>query len=151
MQDHSYNASNKTQFLSFVSFKNRGGLVLPSSGVVKVLKVCENIFKLYIIDKSNINRNHFNSTNLMCKMLYHVKQQLAYKIYNIFPDLIAHDTDNDIGSESQHSGQLFLGISRKYFNMRLKRYGQQFTKDVIHKNKLGLCQKLTKTILFQGL
>ena len=71
---------------------------------------------------------------------------------NVFASLIQHDIDNhDPLGEDLHSTQLCKKIAHKYLDMRLFRYQQTFTDDIIRKGKIGVRQKLTKSIIFGGL
>ena len=63
-----------------------------------------------------------------------------------------HDIEcHDPLAEDLHSSQLCKRIIEKYLNMRLLRYGQTYTDDVIRQGSCGTRQKLTKLILFKGL
>ena len=54
-------------------------------------------------------------------------------------------------SEDLHSTQVMKAVVNDYLVMRLLRYGQQFTRNVVQKNNIGKRQQLNKLILFKGL
>ena len=87
-----------------------------------------------------------------------IKKNLKIRLRNlvvrslprVFNSLIC-DKDNEIVSEDLHSVQLTKEIIDRYFRIRLLRHGQSFTETNIVKNKSGLRQKMTKSLLFQNL
>ena len=119
-------------------------LIYPSE-VLSVLSVAENVFKQY-----HINGLQAISTE---KMRSQMKARTMAELYdtNIFQSLKAHDIQNHDALEDMHSTQLIKTIAHKYFDMRLFRYQQQYNDDVIHQGKVGMRQKMNKTVIFNGL
>ena len=71
---------------------------------------------------------------------------------NIFVSLNGHDLEKACvaGNGELHSTQLTKAIIDKYLDVRLLRYGQQYSELVINNNKNGLRQQYNKLILFNG-
>ena len=108
--------------------KDNGGLY-PSADVVSVLSVLENVFKQFCTGDSQMS----SCKSLRSKMKVCIMQELLTK--NVFASLIQHNIDNhDPLGEDLHSTQLCKKIAHKYLDMRLFRYQQTFTDDVIHRN-----------------
>ena len=124
---------------------DNGPLIYPSSDVLSVLYVSENVFKQFCI----ICIEPASSKNLRSKMKIRVLQELFDT--NTFSSLHQHDIENHDPLEDMHSTQLCKQIAHKHFDMRLFRYQQQYTDDVIHKGKIGTRQKLNKSLIFSGL
>ena len=76
------------------------------------------------------------------KLRHSIISELILQVGNLFPVLDEHDIDHEVLSEDLHSLQLVKIIIKKYLTMRLLRYGQQFTQNVLQKGKLGLRQQL---------
>jgi len=116
-----------------ISSKDRGGLVQPSSSVVRIVLASESCIKTVISNPSKLNKNMIiNSVN--------------GSIQNPFPELDLHDTDHEILSEDLHSTQLTKTIISYYIKIRLHSYEKQFNKDKLHKDKIGLRQQSTKLL-----
>ena len=56
-------------FLSLVKFKDRGGRIYPSADVLKILKVCENVFR------TNISGDNFKEPQIK----YHLKFKISFE------------------------------------------------------------------------
>ena len=128
-------------FYSLTSHKDNGGLVYPSADVVKILKVTETICKEHLDSgiSSKTNKSKIKNT---------VLQQLLHQ--PLFFSLLSHDIEHHVPPEDLHSTQLSKAVIEEFLNLRLLRYGQEFTAKV-NSNAVGVRQKLTKMILFKGL
>ena len=128
----------------FIILKNRGGLVFPSNGVLRILKAAEIVFKEVVVGGT------YSSPSITAeKKLSLVLQNKTIRMLpNIsFPGLSC-DFENEFVDEDIHSYQLTKEILHRFFELLLFRYGQHYTEMVIQKGKCGLRQKLNKTILF---
>ena len=132
---------------SFISIKDKGGLIYPSHETLKILKTCETVFKCAVGGGNFLEPKIIEKTNLNMKLRNRVLRSLSF---NTFPNLEC-DFLNEIVNEDLHSTQLTKMIIDKYMRVRLLRYGQYFTEMSVVKNKCGMRQKLNKTILFQNL
>ena len=118
-----YNAmlsSNKYYFnFSLVTQKDRGGLVYPSTDIVKILNIAERVLShLILVQIIGIRVFHPASTSDK----------------DMFTELFYHDLDyhNDI-SEDFHSTQIQKNGIKEFLNLRLFRYGQEYSKCVNEK------------------
>ena len=144
-------SSNKYYFnLSLVTQKDRGGLVYPSTDIVEILSIAERVFKSFVIGADNRNPGISSSKHLRLKMTNIIMSELFHK--DMFTELFYHDLDyhNDI-SEDFHSTQIQKDVIKEFLNMRLFRYGQEYSKCVLMKNCIGKRQQLNKFVLFKGL
>ena len=140
---------NKYYFnLSLVTQKDRGGLVYPSTDIVKILSIAERVFKSFVIGADNRNPGISSSKHLRLKMT--ILSELSDK--DMFTELFYHDLGyhNDI-SEDFHSTQIQKAVIEEFLNTRLFRYGQEYSKYVLMKNCIGKRQQLNKFVLFKGL
>ena len=128
---------------NLIVLKDNGGLLYPSEDVLRILKTSESVFKTVVCsDEVGIKIKK----NLKIRLRNVVLRSLP----RVFNSLIC-DKDNEIVSEDLHSVQLTKEIIDRYFRIRLLRHGQSFTETNIVKNKSGLRQKMTKSLLFQKL
>lgn len=149
VHDHNYSHFQTTTSLSLISLKNRGGLVLPSNGVTKIIFASERAFQVLIHETRSKKQKISSRRNLKTIMVHLINQELAEK--SLFPELNEHDVDHEAITEDLHSSQLIKQIIEKYINLRLSTYGKQYNKDILHKNKIGVRQQSTKLVLFQGI
>ena len=143
------NNSTKHRFLSLVALKDRGGLVYPSDGILKVVNMAERIFKQFVCGISPNEMKINNTRNLQAKLVNKVVAELSRS--SIFSNLQRHDIDNFNITEDFHSTQIIKAVATKFFVLRLSRYGQEYTRNVLKKDIIGKRQQLNKLILFQGL
>ena len=140
----------KKRHLSFIAFKDKGGLIYPSDDVVKIVRVSEKYCKFLSCDAdSNIKP----SKNLRQKMSYSVLRELSTTRPGnvLFPNLLQHDIDTHVVGEDFHSTQIMKAVVNAYLDMRLLRFGQEYTRTVIRGKNEGKRQQLTKLIQFEGL
>ena len=69
----------------------------------------------------------------------------------LFSSLLQHDIDTHFINEDFHSTQLMKAIGSGFINMRLQRYAQEYTEDVVKRGVLGKRQQMNKLLLFSGL
>ena len=69
----------------------------------------------------------------------------------LFCSLLQHDIETHFINEDLHSTQLMKAIVRKFINMRLLRYGQEYTQTVVKRGVLGKRQQMNKFLMFNGL
>ena len=70
---------------------------------------------------------------------------------NIFSSLNECIFENDHISEDLHVTQITKAIIDNYLDIRLFRYAQFYTENILKKNKIGIRQQSNKLVLFQGL
>ena len=85
-----------------------------------------------------------------------IKNILSAKIMRelpcaLFRSLQYHNDENEILNEDLHVTQITKEIVNLYLDLRLFRYGQQYTEMVLKKGSLGMRQKVNKLVLFKGL
>lgn len=98
---------DKTNFDgSLVAQKIRGGLTYPSSDVVRITTVCEQVFRAV---------TNFKKKNILPILVTQVLKNFIGS--NIFCDLTTHMFDSNV--ESNHFVLLLKTISEEYFNVRL--------------------------------
>ena len=142
--EHSY---SKSAF-SLISVKNRGGLTVPSKDVVSVIKICEQVFTFYVSGTDFRNSKISSDRHLKRNLIYRVSKLVSQR--KLFSLLDTHDIEFASPNEDLHSTQVMKNIAEHYFNIRLSRYGQDFTSSV-KKDTIGLRQQTNKLILFKGL
>ena len=140
--------SNNHRYLSLIALKDQGGLVYPPESVLKVISLCERVFKQFVSGSTGIYQIN-SSRNLLLKLISKVVAELSQS--SIFPRLVRHDVENSNINEDFHSTQIIKALSRKFFTTRLLRYGQEYTQAVLKKDAIGKRQQLKKLILFKGL
>ena len=132
----------RASFESLIFIKDIGGLITSPADVFEVLTVAEKLFRRFI---SDVNRNEqkissskqsFNKVRLMVLPPWHGLSS--------FKQLNGHDREHEFWTEDLHSSQVIKTIVNKYLTMRFYRYGQQYTRNVIQKGKLGLRQQSNK-------
>ena len=122
---------------------------MPSDDVVNVIKICENVFRLYVCGDDHKNPKITSDSGIKVRMIYVTNKKASER--KLFSKLDKHDVDHEAVSEDLHSTQLIKMISNKYFTIRLLRYGQQYTERVIQKSNIGLRQQSNKLVLFKGI
>ena len=126
-----------------IVLKDNGGLFYPSQDVLRILKTSESVFKTVVC-----------SDDVEIKIKKNLKIRLRNLVLRSLPPVFSSlvcDSDNELVSEDLHSVQLTKEIIDRYFRIRLLRHGQNFTETNIVKDKSGLRQKMTKSLLFQNL
>ena len=102
--------TNKSYFkLSLVTQKDRGGLVNPSTDIVKILSITERIFKSFVVGADNLNTGISSSKYLRLKVTHFIMSELSDK------ELFYHDLDyhNDI-SEDFHSTEIRKAVNKEF-------------------------------------
>ena len=131
-------------YAKLTCWKQKGGLILPSPAVMKILKATEVVFKRRVIDtKLGINMEKM----LDLKIESAVVQQLGHGIFN---NEDGHFFDHQTGQEMDHLSSLMRSVIQKYTSLRLKTYGKMYSEFVVHRNLPSLRHQLTKTILFRN-
>ena len=75
-------------------------------------------------------------------------QELASKKFSTLQE---HNITHHSVTEDLHSTQIIKAVINEFINLRLFRYGQEYSRDVLMKENQGKRQQLTKLILFNGL
>ena len=89
IQDHHYSHFTGLPYLSLISLKNCGGLILPSKGVFQILVKSEKAFRVAVCgvdSRRPVISARKNVKTIMVNIIY---QQLASDV--IFPELNKHD------------------------------------------------------------
>ena len=107
-----------------MSVKNRGGLVFPSSDVVKIMKVCEIAFKDIVQKMISEIQKCLLAKILKVKLGIPVVSELRIK--NVFTVLNNNHFLNEAGSEDLHSTQLIEIFISKYLDIRMFCYGKVY-------------------------
>ena len=134
---------------ALVKFKDRGGLIYPSADVLKILKVCEIVFR------TNISGDNFKEPQIKyhINLKFHLRNKVLgdMQLNKLFTSLENHHLQNGNGSEDLHSFQITKAVIDKFLEIRLLRHGQHYTQLKLVKTKVGLRQQYNKLVLFQGL
>ena len=149
VKDHYYTAFNSPVHFHLINSKNRGGLLFPSLHVIKIVNMCEKVFRVAVMGVNSGKQEISSKKNLRFLMVHLINQELAEECF--FPELHDHINDHEILTEDMHSSQLLKKIIDRYVGLRLKTYGKHYTKDILHKDKIGVCQQSTKMVLFKGI
>ena len=127
----------------FTLSKQKGGLIFPSSSVLKIVKATETIFRKRVV---GTGVSITTEKNIDLKIQYAVIEQLGTQV---FSDSHDHFFDHTIGQECDHLSTLLRIVIKKYLSIRLNTYGKKFNEMVIHQNRPSSRHILTKTILFK--
>ena len=84
--------------LSLIFIKNRGELISPSTDVMKILRVCEMVFKGYLSGSDFRNPKISSDKNIKLCMQNRILYELSTE--NLFSCLNAHDYDHDPGTDA---------------------------------------------------
>ena len=139
------------KYLSFIALKDNGGLVYPAEDIVKIGMVCERYFNSAVSGVSGLSINA--SKKLRSKLSVAIITELSTTRPDqiLFKSLLHHDIENHIIGEDLHSTQIMKAVVSAYMNIRLLRYGEEYTKTVIQRAKIGKRQQLNKLLMFEGL
>lgn len=149
MKDHFYSLFASPRHMWLINSKNRGGLVLPSNGVVKAVFVCERVFRAFVFGTDASKQQISSRQNIKVLMIHAINQQLSHEC--LFPELNEHDLEHEILTEDLHSSQLLKKIIEHFITLRLATYAKHYTRDVYHKHEVGLRQQSTKSVIFKGI
>ena len=131
-------------FTKFTTWKQYGGLVLPSPAVLKIIKATEVVFKRRVIDtEKGITTQKMIDLRIETAVI----QQLGNGLFN---NADGHYFDHEIGQEIDHLTSLMRTVIQKYVKLRLKTYGKMYTKCIVRQNLPSLRHQLNKTILFRN-
>lgn len=128
-----------------VSSKQRGGLKIPSKTVVKLVSVCEKMFRIYVSGKDGKNLQNRQ------KISHFLYCQVSRFCANIEFQLGQHDLETATLEDDLHSTQLKKTICQRYIMVRLLTYGQRYYTETIAAKQSGKKQKLNRTAIFQNL
>ena len=124
----------------FTKSVQRGGLIMPSNSVLRLVKATEVIFKCRVIyNEKGITAEK----NLKLKIETAVVEQFGL---NIFNHVDGHFFECHIGQERDHLTSLMRSVVEMYLDFRLKSYGKRYTEIMAHKNLPSSRHELTKTI-----
>ena len=132
-----------------ILFKDRGGLLWPSCGVLKIVRECEKAFRLCVCGLDCSKPQITSNRHIDVIMATSVRRSLEGE--NLFPTLNAHDTEHEILFEDLHSTQLGKLVTKNYCKMRALTYGILYHRSVIQQSKIGIRQQSNKLVLFQNL
>lgn len=133
--DHSYAKKPLDDYSGFTKRISRGGLLLASESVFKVVQFCEKSFR------SAVKGSHVSINKVFINNIVSHLASLA----NIFQN---HSATNAIDIEDLHSINLIKNIVFNYVSMRGKSHGKQVTLN--DQRSYGVRQKLTKPITFSN-
>ena len=140
---HGYSGISIRRDHLFSLHKQRGGIIFPSSAVLKIIKRSEAIFKRRVLEST---MGITSERNLDLKIQSEVLAQVGT---NVFKNIGNHYADHHIG-EGDHLTSLLRMIIMKYITIRLKSYGKDYTQIVAHKNIPSTRHLLTKSVIFSG-
>ena len=129
LEDHSYYLLDAG--CKFTARKNNGGLLFASNGVYEIVKRCE---KLFIINLLNSQSKISSEQGICKKLIIACMIVLSSRFDCLFPNLKSD----------------CLEVAKRYLTMRLQTYAKFFNRLVINGNKASVRHKMTKTILFKN-
>ena len=143
-------ADRTKRSLTLIAIKDNGGLVYPSDDVVSIVTTCEKYFKMYV--RGNGEENNSSKT-LFAQLKNTIIADLSITrpTHLLFSSLLQHDIDMHYVDEDYHSTQIMKAVVTRFISLRLLRYGQEYTENVVKKGKLGKRQQMNKLMLFSGL
>ena len=112
----------------FTCFKQKGGLILPSPAVLKIVKAVE------VLLKKRVQWHRWGITyerNIDLKIQHAALKQFGP---GVFHKSSAHFFQHAIAIESNHLTSLLKRVTQKYLSLRFKTYGKKHSKMVIHRN-----------------
>ena len=140
---HGYSGISIRRDHLFSLHKQRGGIIIPSSAVLKIIKRSEAIFKRRVIEST---MGITSERNLDLKIQSEVLAQVGT---NVFKNIGNHYADHHIG-EGDHLTSLLRMIIMKYITIWLKSYDKDYTQMFAHKNIPSTRHLLTKSVIFSG-
>eukprot|EP00794_Sanderia_malayensis_P008598 gene8598-9513_t len=128
--------------------KNKGGLIFASNGVFEIIKTCEQLFCIHVLNKNS----KITSEEGICKKLIVLcARQLAWKIDKLFPNLERSCLEpEDPATAGSHAIQIIKEVAKRYLTLRLQTYAKLYNRVVINKSKASVRHKMTKAILFKN-
>ena len=132
-------------YVKFTAFKQQGGLVFPSTSVLKIVKATEVIFRGRVIEQGiGISTDN----NLSGRIQRAVLEQYGPYVFNCST---SHFYEHSFGAEGDHLSSLVKAVSEKYLHLRMATYAKTFSQMVICKKIPSTRHLMTKQILFQNL
>lgn len=124
-----------------LTLKNRGGLVMPSEGVYKLVKRCENIFKQTVVyDSSMVGKT--NIKQFLVALFFRSVNEDRPAVY------FSHSCPIEPGLLS-HSQQLCKMIVSKFFDIRLKHFCKVYNRQKVMKGAGSDRQRLSRLVIFK--
>lgn len=134
---------------NFLLRKNKGGLAIPSKGVVEVLEASEKAFRTIMPSPATMDilpSERYIDLHMQAMVLSH----LQARHQSLFPSLADHFYDHEIGIEADHVSRLVKTIASIYLKMRLLKAGKLFHQRKILMGQTSKRMKWNKIILFSG-
>ena len=131
-----------------IAQKHRGGLILPSLGVLEQIKYAEKAFRVMIAGK---DADQVCNIKLIPETLMALSRSCAPRRKALFPTLDQHDIETYAPEHDLHSTQLSKKIVELYVQIRVKAHAEHFNREYIEGRKAGTRQKLNKITLFGNL
>ena len=116
----------------FTAFKQRGGLVFPSTAVFNVVSITKSVFHRHVV---GVGTSVPNEKNTDLKIQSTVFEQMRIKMFSTNP---AHFFDHKLGEERDHTSSLLKLVISKYLHLRLTTYSKKFNELIVHANKPSL-------------
>ena len=123
----------------FVSFKSRGGLVMPSNSVVKVCEATEKCFQRM---QATLGEKLPQTVSIVPTICTVVLQEVGLQSFSSLQDHMF-----DTNPENNHIFNLIKCISRSYCTIRMHHLAKQKTAEVAGTK---VRKQLTKLVLFKG-
>ena len=107
-------------YTKFTAFKQRGGLVFPSTAVFNIVRLTESVFCKHVVGAGTSVTNEKN-TNLKIQSI--IFEQKCTKMFSTNP---AHFFDNKLGEERDHTSSLLKLVISKYLHQMLTACSKNF-------------------------
>ena len=134
---------SKSNYRSFTTYINRGGLLFPADAVYTIVETTEKFFQQMVLQKeSKITKDQ----RLTDKLVAATARKLD--VQQLFPSLADHYNANELGTEDVHATQLLKEIVGQYARIRLLTYARQHTRETVNSNRASIRHKNLKLTLF---
>ena len=128
--------------------KDRGGLIIPSDGVNKLIETTEKVLRHYIPKNASdwkLPTHRFIDLRTESRVL----QFFGSRVYDLFPELNGHELDASV-EEENHIIKLVRLIVNTYVKVRLHAVAKYFNRRSVLKDRPSQRKRLNKLILFRN-
>ena len=147
LTEHNYSSSDNSVRLT--ERKNNGGLIFASNGIFQIVKICEQLFKKFVLS----NQAQITSEQGVCKkIVISCVNEVFDKTDTLFPSIkeqqcIASEDPSNVDS---HVMQIIKEAAKRYTLIRLQTHAKFFNRVVVNKKIASVRHKMTKCIIFKN-
>ncbi len=133
--------------------KQKGGLIYPSLGVLRIIKTTEFFFRQRVITYTSPFAKGPSGITFERRLGLLMEMDVMSTLHDrqeLFPTIRSHLFDHEIFAEADHFSKLIRDLAKTYIGIRVKTYGRQYT--VSRRSDMSTNRHLlTKQILFSNL